>query len=51
MKQISESLPLFSFPIFLLLVFFWVQRNRIRVFVFRIFVFSFAANALAVDIA
>ena len=33
MKQNSESLPLFSFPLFFIARFFWVQQNRLRVFV------------------
>ena len=40
-------LPLLSFPLFSCYVF--CQQNRTRVFVFRIFVFSFASKALAVD--
>ena len=40
----------FLFSYFFIARFVFVHRNRLRVFVFRIFVFSFASKALAVDI-
>ena len=39
----------FLFRVFFWLCFFWVHRNRLRVFVFRVFIFWFASKGLAVE--